>query len=952
MWRIFSVIQLFVSIVALFGLSQGKANAASKVGSAAFPVIVRDVGEPVTSAALRNVAHRIDGTTSRSTDGLSDLLDSGHIDRWTNPPTFGSTQIQDMVLLVGHRVSVRLPEATGGTGTVRYSLSGSMPPGVTFEASTRLLSGTPTTATGRVTYTYVATDNSNATAQLTFTIRVQASGVPVFPPTASGSDLVFVVDKELSYPALPAAIGGDGTLTYTLNPSLPSGLTFNSDTRVVGGTASGISSPIPYSFSATDTNGDRTPNPLLFTIAVEYDSQPAFGGNPFLDYTFTEGVKIDAVSFPTAYGGNGTLTYAMLGLPAGLKFDAATRELTGTPSEETAAAAVTYTVTDFDGDQISATFTITILRGVGAPLAFNSNIGNRTYIVDQAIPVLRLPQASGGQGIITYTLTPSLPAGLTYSDADRTISGTPTQVVNAREYEFVATDEVNATSTLTFSITVLSEASSKPRFVNATVEDLVLLSGQTISPIVLPRAIGGIGRIMYSIAPDLPAGLAFNTLNRQLTGTPTAESAATNYSYSARDDAGSSVSLSFVIEVIADIAPSFPSESIPDIEFIEGQSSRQVTLPEASGGNGTINYRVSPDLPEGLSFEAKTRRLGGTPEAASSAQQFNYIATDMQGDADTLMFMLTVAPWTQIRVLNSLVSGNFDVYVGDVRLLDDLGQGSRPVSVLAAGQRTVDIVAPTATSNLQPLVTVPVELTEYHHYDVMVYDDGTQLQVATAEYSELPAPVSGQVAVYVAHGAPDLGAVSVRILDARDNTTVIFDLASSVQIGGFSGPISIGASGHNVEVSSAADGSQLAVYRFNLDGHRNNVIALMISSDNSMVGVTPQGRLIRPGVITSTEGSDEIPDEPLILDGNYPNPFNPATRIQFHLGEPAQVTLHVMDLLGRRVLEIPEQSFRAGYNLGIDVPMGQLASGLYLYRLRASMESGIYYETGRMTLAK
>ena len=952
MWRYLSALKLYVSIVVLIGLSPGGSDAASGIATATDTVIEFDWDELMPSDRLSVAAHRIDGTISRSTDRLADSLHSDHMDREIDPPTFGSIQIQDMVLLVGHRVSVSLPEATGGAGTVSYSLSGSLPPGIDFEAATRLLSGTPTAATGRTTYTYVATDNNNATAQLTFTIRVQASGIPAFPPGSSIDDLVFVVDKQLAYPALPAAIGGDGTLTYTLNPSLPGGLTFNSTTRIISGAASSILSPIPYAFSATDSNGDQTPNPLLFTIAVEFDTQPTFAGNPISDYTFTAGEEIDAISFPVAYGGNGNLTYAMTGLPSGLKFDPVTRELTGTPDAETASATVAYTVSDFDGDKISATFTITVLPGVGTPLAFDSSIGDRTYVVNQAIPVLQLPQATGGQGTIAYNLTPSLPVGLTFSAVDRTISGTPGGVVNATEYEYVAIDEANATDTLTFSITVLSRASSVPRFGTATVEDLVFLEGQTISTMVLPRAVGGIGRILYSIAPDLPSGLVFNSQNRQLTGTPVAESAYTNYSYTAHDDAGSYARLSFAIEVVADIAPTFQSESITDIEFVEGQSGRQVTLPEASGGNGTITYSISPDLPDGLTFESKTRRLGGTPKAPSSAEQFNYIATDMQGDADTLMFMLSVAQWTQIRVLNSLVSRTFDVYVGDVRLLEDLGQGSRPASVLAAGQGKVDFVASTAATNEQPLLTVPVELAGHHHYDVMVYDDGSQLQVATAEYSELPEPISGQVAVYVAHGAPDLGAVSVRVLDARDNTTVIYDLASGVPMGGFSGFVSIGAAGHNVEVSSTADGSQLAVYRFNLDGQRNKVIALMLSSDNSMVGVTPQGRLIRPGVITSTGGSDEIPDEPLALDGNYPNPFNPVTRIQFHLGEPAQVRVHVMDLLGRRVLEIPEQSFRAGYHLGIDVPMGQLASGLYLYRIRASMESGIHYETGRMTLAK
>ena len=55
-----------------------------------------------------------------------------------------------------------------------------------------------------------------------------------------------------------------------------------------------------------------------------------------------------------------------------------------------------------------------------------------------------------------------------------------------------------------------------------------------------------------------------------------------------------------------------------------------------------------------------------------------------------------------------------------------------------------------------------------------------------------------------------------------------------------------------------------------------------------------------PSLVTSVEGTaTEIPAD-LALHGNYPNPFNPSTRIQFDLPERAQVTLQVLDLLGRK----------------------------------------------------
>ena len=71
----------------------------------------------------------------------------------------------------------RLPAASAGTGALTYSLSPALPTGLTFDATTRTISGTPTTASTETTYTYTATDTSDPpdTASLTFTLTVVES---------------------------------------------------------------------------------------------------------------------------------------------------------------------------------------------------------------------------------------------------------------------------------------------------------------------------------------------------------------------------------------------------------------------------------------------------------------------------------------------------------------------------------------------------------------------------------------------------------------------------------------------------------------------------------------------------------------------------------------------------------------------------------------------------------
>ena len=75
------------------------------------------------------------------------------------------------------------------------------------------------------------------------------------------------------------------------------------------------------------------------------------------------------------------------------------------------------------------------------------------------------------------------------------------------------------------------------------------------------------------------------------------------------------------------------------------------------------------------------------------------------------------------------------------------------------------------------------------------------------------------------------------------------------------------------------------------------------------------------------------------LHGNYPNPFQRATQIVFDLPWRADVTVDVLDVLGRRMLSIPSQPISGGWERRIYLSGVTLPSGLYLYS-RACERSG------------
>lgn len=71
---------------------------------------------------------------------------------------------------------------------------------------------------------------------------------------------------------------------------------------------------------------------------------------------------------------------------------------------------------------------------------------------------------------------------------------------------------------------------------------------------------------------------------------------------------------------------------------------------------------------------------------------------------------------------------------------------------------------------------------------------------------------------------------------------------------------------------------------------------------------------------------------PLQLNANYPNPFNPSTRISFTIEEPAEVVLTVFDISGRQIMQENLGTKQAGLH-SEEVNLEGLTSGMYIYEV-------------------
>lgn len=97
------------------------------------------------------------------------------------------------------------------------------------------------------------------------------------------------------------------------------------------------------------------------------------------------------------------------------------------------------------------------------------------------------------------------------------------------------------------------------------------------------------------------------------------------------------------------------------------------------------------------------------------------------------------------------------------------------------------------------------------------------------------------------------------------------------------------------------------------------------------------------GAVQGTQTKQAVAQAQAVSEGittgigltNYPNPFNPSTTISFTVPQDGFVSLKVYDMLGRVASElVNEQKLAGRYQVRFDA--SELASGMYLYELRAS----------------
>jgi len=344
--------------------------------------------------------------------------------------------------------------ATGGITPYTFAVTtGTLPGGLSLNATTGAITGTPT-AGGTFPFTVTVTDSSSPAQKATANLSITISSLTITPATLPGGTVGTAYNQTLT------ATGGKAPYTFAVTSgTLPNGLALS---------AAGV-------ISGTPTTGGT----FAFTVTVTDSSTPALTGTANLSITISGGPLtitspatlpggIQNVPYSyqlTATGGTPPYTWSLQTgsiLPAGLALSSA-GVISGTP---TAPATYSFTIAAADSGNPQETTQQTFALTVAAPAVLSGQYAFQIYGLDFVDTPPDAPVSAGYIGTFTADGTGNITGGAD----DVNANGTTTQnVITSGTYfaqpggntgEITVTYAGGGTDTFAYSISAASTSGS------------------------------------------------------------------------------------------------------------------------------------------------------------------------------------------------------------------------------------------------------------------------------------------------------------------------------------------------------------------------------------------------------------------------------------------------------------------------------------------------------------
>jgi chitodextrinase len=576
-------------------------------------------------------------------------------------------------------------------------VSGSLPPGLSLNAGSGLISGTPTGGSG--TFSVTAKNAAGTSAPVPFTITINPAPPPV--PVVSGLTVTTGTTGASFTSNIQAS---NNPQSYAVvSGSLPAGLTLNTSTGVISGIPEGGNGP--GSFGVTATNAGGTSSIASFTITIN-PAPPVVSG-----LTVTTGTVGVAFS-SNIQASNTPQSYALVSgsLPPGLTLNTSTGVISGTPTGGSGTFGVT--ATNAGGASPASSFTITIgAAPLGALLggtiigtapwhgmseydkdkAFD---GNTNTIFDSEAAFIYIGRDLGSAHTINrirYFPRTSFNARMLggrfrvanlpdLSDAVtvHTISSIPPEgvwqevilepAVTGYRYAFYTTDAAGHGNLAELAFYGTAAPVSAPEIIGLTAT-----TGTVGTPFSSTIQASNSPQSYAVVSGGLPAGLSLNTTTGVISGTPGGGGG--TFGVTATNAGGTSSVGSFTITIN------------PPPPVVSGLTVTTGTVGVAfssniQASNTPQSYAVaSGALPAGLTLNTGTGVISGTPTGGSGT--FSVTATNAGGTSTAVPFTIMIGAASGGPGSYSYFRFDFNATGGNITQLAELvlrGANAAPLS--------------------------------------------------------------------------------------------------------------------------------------------------------------------------------------------------------------------------------------------------------------------------------